>query len=144
MATKRRRAQRARGARAYRSVGAGRPISHVQWRSAGSMTRGTSSTRSHPLCTFFWKRPARVPYPVTVAFGHAQSRITRALTVGPVARERNERPVEIHELAGAELATAKAPRRVRGDWGQQLQAPDTGHLVAIGVHLRDAHGEGFS
>src|SRR5439155_1711250 len=78
---------------------------------------------------------------VAIALDHARAWIATALALRPVARKRDEGSVEVHELTRVHRAATEAPRSVGRQLGQELQAPDTAHLVAVGVHLRHANGE---
>src|SRR4029453_8957751 len=67
---------------------------------------------------------------VAVALGQTRARIAPALALRAVARQRNEGAVEVHELVRIGGTATEAPRGVRRQRGEELQAPDTAQLVA--------------
>src|SRR5262245_13824717 len=125
-------------------------MSRVQPRSASSTPRRASAaSRTPPRASGPGARSRlgvalaqlQLARAVTIALQHARSGIAGALALGPVARERDEGPVEVHELVRVHRAPAKVPRRVRRERGEQLHAAEAAELVAVGVDLRDANGK---
>src|SRR5262245_12802953 len=84
-----------------------------------------------------------VPAAVAVALDQARARVAGALALGAVARERDEGSVEVHQLVQVDRAAAQVPGRVCREGCEQLQAAEAAELVAVGVHLGNANGNGL-